>query len=296
MEDISGRRMEGATDSRRNSTKGANTPAIVSANSSLSNVPPPSLSAASNIDAASPSDTTIPKCTNAPRNDFASMSGPPPISTNNSSTLTRISGVSLNSPYSSSTINTSESKRSSNVEAALPQVFALRARSLANGEGSFFCTGSIDVSMGGGRGGLPLLFLDLRLVIEDFFFFFFLPPLMSLSADVIAASRCCRAAAASSSMILAAARMRFRVQNSIFAWAFSSSSMTAMLSACGGSKHFKVLSKACSPQPRGHHVQTGRAGCDAGTVGMGRVPGPAQRHAEEGRAGPGAGRRRHFYR
>mmetsp|Transcript_21318 Transcript_21318/g.63651 ORF Transcript_21318/g.63651 Transcript_21318/m.63651 type:complete len:260 (-) Transcript_21318:379-1158(-) len=198
--------MEGCTDSRRNSTKGARTPAMVSANSSRSKVPPPSLSAASNIEAASPSDTTIPRCTNAPRKDFASMSGPPPISTNNSSTLTRISGVSRNSPYSSSTINTSESKRSNRVVAALPQVFAFLALSRASGEGSFFCTGCMDVSMGGGRGGLPFFFREEDFRRIDVFFFFFLPPRISLSADVIAASRCCRAAAASSSMILAAAR------------------------------------------------------------------------------------------
>mmetsp|Transcript_20431 Transcript_20431/g.53216 ORF Transcript_20431/g.53216 Transcript_20431/m.53216 type:complete len:236 (-) Transcript_20431:489-1196(-) len=206
MEDISGRRMDGWTDSRRNSTKGARTPAMVSANSSRSSVPPPSLSAASNMDAASLSDTTMPKCTNAPRKDFASMSGPPPISTNNSSTFMRISGVSRNSPYSSSTISTSESKRSSNVDAALPQVFAFLALSRANGEGSFFCTGSMAVCKGGGLGGLPFFFREEDFRRTDFFFFFFLPPRIIRSADVIAASRCCRAAAASSSMIFAAAR------------------------------------------------------------------------------------------
>ena len=82
MEDISGRRMEGCTDSRRNSTKGARTPAIVSANSSLSKVPPPSnrrLRTSRPLHYQTRRSRDAPS---APRNDLASMSGPPPISTN----------------------------------------------------------------------------------------------------------------------------------------------------------------------------------------------------------------------
>ena len=90
-------------------------------------------------------------------------------------------------------------------------------------------------------------------------------------------------------------------QNSIFEWAFSSSSITAMLSACGGSRHFSVLrsrrlgrSRAAGPSPswlvdalRRHYNKlegrrpSGRDGHDPRHRGR-RTISRAGRHALEG--------------